>query len=166
MSEKYTINPFADTSTQVNLLDIGTLEEQAQALAEHTKLDAAYHAILLGCLRMEQQADGQKLMQRVMAAVQRCGRAIAQAVTEHRTVYEPLREGSLLATILAQLNIQVEEIEHLSTQRQHDTYEAAANPWTLRREGEQVLAENALLAMLEWNEACRSEARAVLTHWA
>ena len=163
----YLVTPASDTSTHSGLIEPGTTEAQAQVLATAMDMDAGQHALILGCLRMAQLAGpSAPTMKALMANVDFCERAVLEAVTLHRSVYEPLRAGSLLPMLLERFNIPGDEITLLRAEHQHGSYDQPANPWTLLHEGESESAVPALLTLLRWDASCQSEARAVLKHWA
>ena len=161
------IEPFLTQPVRLSLLDLPDVERQAEMMALIVGASQGERALLLGCLRMAQrQLDREPTIPGVLRDLDVCERMVREAVSEHRHAHEPLRAGGLLEAVVRAMEIPLEDIEGLLAKRASDTYDQPISPWTLLGEGESESAVQALLALLSWDEACRSEAHIVLQHWA
>lgn len=143
-----TITPFSTESTRLNLLDgpVNTVLETLEVLngepltvPERTLAEVAI---------LQEQQQGELSLRSLQKRLDTATAIITELIILYRTVYQPLREGSLVRAIL--LTFAPELDEKQVNVSESAPLDAPLNPWFLLREGNEAAAINRLCQELAW----------------
>ncbi|WP_345454628.1 hypothetical protein [Deinococcus aluminii] len=163
-SQVVRLNPFEGKPVRLSPLEGLTPDQVVETLTVMAGVEVppAPRAILHVTVSQMQQSATPSLLALLDRAVQAEER-VAALVQEHRILYDPLREGSLLLGILKLIrqDVQPADLQVVSVQSS-GPYDLPPNPWAVLAEGDEVGANALLRAALGWEEVYAPQAATVL----